>query len=248
MFIEKNQVERSQAGLDKNLFSCELMRLGIPEKHLLKWNIGRGKENRTLFFYQDINGNFCNVKSIVYKPDLHRDKDIPPSYLFIKSDGYKTCLYGENQLKNRAKGFQVILVESEKTAIIGSYTMPDKIWIATGGTNGLTADKAKGLTGANVFIVFDADTPGREASKRAIKVLGSLNIPCKTIDLFQAEGNGYDVADYLIVQLKELKKGIGNLSEAARERFEERAGILEHEAGYCKFEAEKRALIEALKG
>jgi hypothetical protein len=46
----------------------------------------------------------------------------------------KQCLFGEHLLKNSSS--PVMLVESEKTAVVMSHFIPDYIWLATGGKNG----------------------------------------------------------------------------------------------------------------
>ncbi len=241
-YISEFQVIASQVDLHWDRFAAGLMSLGIPESHLIKWNVGRGRNNRTLFFYRAINGKYTNVKEFVYSSDLHRDKSVYPKFIFSKKQNYHICLYGEFQLHNLPRHKPVILVESEKTAVIGSYAMPDKVWIATGGTTGLTRDKAKVLLNRNVSILFDNDKPGRENADRTKEFLESISIHAKVIDLFSERADGWDIADYLIDRLKYLNKAIQNLTEDEREQFEERAAIMEYQGGLSKFKAELQSM------
>jgi hypothetical protein len=238
-YINPYEVLKNQVNIDCNIFFKCLLNLGIPEYHLFKWNIGSTADGGTLFYYQDIKGNFINAKKIIFKPDLHRDKEILPSFIFSKSQGYKTCLYGEFQLKESR---QVILVESEKTAILGAYAMSDRTWIATGGASGLTAEKAKVLKGASVTIAFDADNAGRINAEKAKALLCSLGIRSTIKDLFEDSSDGRDLADYLINILKKLSVQIQQLTPNQREAFEEKAGVLEYMSGRSKYEAELQAL------
>lgn len=71
----------------------------------------------------------------------HRVKE-PHSYvswahreLQLKDFNLKQCLFGEHLLI-RYPDAPVILVESEKTAIVMSHFIPNYVWVATGGING----------------------------------------------------------------------------------------------------------------
>ncbi len=228
--------------LEKNVFTKGLIDLGIEPEYLINWNVGGNNKNETLFYYQDINNNFINVKRISYQNDLHRNKNIPPAYFYKKDNGFGQCLYGEHLLDKATFNIPVILVESEKTALISSYCMPSKLWLATGGANGLTEDKARVLKGRNVFILVDSDPQGRKSAESINRILDQYKIKNSVIDLFKSESNGMDLADYLIEQLKELQiiKSILNSSEL--EHFNERAGILQYQWNLSRYEAELQTL------
>ena len=241
-YVDEQQVLTSQIDLKKDPFAKGLIALGIHKHHLIKWNVGRGENGRTLFFYLNINGKYVNTKEIVYKPDLHRDKTNFPKFLCSKSQGYGQCLYGEWQLQGAKLNTPILLVESEKTAIVASYAMPEKIWIATGGATGLTMDKALVLKGKPVFIVVDSDKAGRSNAGKSQELLKDICRIVKIIDLFPEKDSGQDLADYLICRFNGLSKSISMLSESDLETFEERAGIMEYDGGLSKYEAELKAL------
>lgn len=64
------------------------------------------------------------------------------------------CLFGEHLLKGRP-GDTVCLVESEKSAVIGSGVMPGYVWLATGGKQNLKTEKCECLKGRNVILFPD---------------------------------------------------------------------------------------------
>jgi hypothetical protein len=215
------------------------MDLGIPEMHLLNWNVGCGENGQTLFFYRDRAGRFTNCKEIVYGIDLHRDKGISPKFTFTKTQGYSAGLFGEHNLKEPGK---VVLVESEKTAILCSYWNPKYIWLATGGAGGLTRQKAEVLRGRRVFISVDSDRAGRENAKASVVRLEEIGISAGIVDLHPEKQDGYDMGDNVVDTLRALNVKIANLNTDDREYFEERAAILEYEAGFPKYDAEIQTL------
>jgi hypothetical protein len=110
------------------------------------------------------------------------------------------CLFGEHLLKENNK--PVAIVESEKTAIIASVYLPEKIWLACGGCEGLNIDKCQVLTGRTVTLYPDAGKFGKWSEKAK-----ELRAFCSKVDVFdliekqasEAEReNGFDLADYLV--------------------------------------------------
>lgn len=95
------------------------------------------------------------------------------------SDGAYQLLYGQHRI--HCKPSTVIVVESEKTAYIGSLYAPNIIWLATGGSKGLSSNKIRGLRAANaipdsllqhlskknVVVCFDYDESGETGSEAA---------------------------------------------------------------------------------
>lgn len=108
----------------------------------------------TRFWYKDIEQRWCFDKSMWYKPDGHRIKDLNPARYYKRKYGYKAeCLFGEDSL---VPGRSVFVVESEKTAIICHLEYPDFNWVACGGKNGLKRAKER-LQGWEMYLVPDVD-------------------------------------------------------------------------------------------
>ena len=66
------------------------------------------------------------------------------------------CLFGEHLLSKYPEKV-VILVEAEKTAIIGSGMYPEYVWVAVGGKGFLKEEKLRILEGRTVFLIPDID-------------------------------------------------------------------------------------------
>ena len=91
----------------------------------------------------------------------------------------------------------VVLVESEKTAIVGSYNFPDFCWIASGGSNGLTRQKAKVLANRKVIVVPDCDDAGRNSAERAKNILLEMKASVTICDINTSLNEGEDIADLI---------------------------------------------------
>ena len=165
------------------------------------FDVGAYDLHSTVFWYRDIKNNLVNGKVVKYAPDGHRDKDKPPHFIYKKEDGYGQCLYGEFQLKTYDFTAPIILVESEKTAIWGYHLKPEYVWLATGGVNGLTEEKAKILSGRYVFICVDADKSARDDVERTLAVLTNAGAKPETKDFFQNRSDGFDLADWIVEYL-----------------------------------------------
>jgi hypothetical protein len=173
--------------------------------------IGLADDGATIFWYRDIEGRIVNGKKIYYDR-FKRDKlKQLPHYIYSTTHGYGSCLFGEEQLARdhvRAdmtpfpERALVYLVESEKTAVIGRYLLPNAIWIASGGSSSLTRSKAAVLQGRRVRILYDNDRAGREGAVKAERVLEQCGVNAKivsTSDLFgrtDGLGEGFDLADH----------------------------------------------------
>ena len=108
------------------------------------------------------------------------------------------CLFGEHLLQQRPDAI-VCLVESEKTALIGSGFCPDYIWVATGGKTQL-GEKLNVLQGRKVLVFPDIDATRQWYDK--LSAIPSLNFTFSTIleDEATAEDRTaqIDIADWLI--------------------------------------------------
>ncbi len=126
----------------------------------------------------------------------------------------------------------VAIVESEKSAIIASIIMPELIWLAAGGIQGLSIEKCKVLKGRNVILYPDFGayekwtekakilnslsptnsqeihflSPHGESTRRGIEVREGFNVRYSTVlknsSTPVAKANGLNIADYLINQLR----------------------------------------------
>ena len=81
---------------------------------------------------------------------LKRDKMLPQDFNLVQ------CLFGEHLLTKHPNRV-VALVESEKSAIIGSGIYSDYVWLATGGKSQLSAERLRVLKGRTVCMFPDVD-------------------------------------------------------------------------------------------
>lgn len=170
--------------------------LGIPFSHLKKWGVGT-EGDKTCFIFIDQTHVPVNVKYFKYMENGGRDKSFNAYSLKGKTEGrqeyrYKICLFGEH-LERIDKNRYVILVESEKTAVIASHFYPDYYWRSCASGDGLTDIKALSLKGFKVVWLCDADKKGRENS--SLMTLKRQKIKHKIVDLFPDRNDGYDIAD-----------------------------------------------------
>ena len=189
--------------------SCQTMH--YPNNNLVKWlvsllgeakayaacqryNVGTAKDGATVFWYVDRAGDTRTAKSVRYQPNGKRVKDSGAVYHYESKDGYKLCLFGEHLLTD---GQTVCLVESEKTALVCSVMYSDYVWIATGGANMLSSEKAKALQNCPVILCYDADDAGRRAAQKAQTIFANLGIKNSYKDYFPNKTDGYDLADYV---------------------------------------------------
>ena len=113
-----------------------------------------------------------------------------------------SMFFGEHLLPmNRGK--PVALVESEKTALIASWYLPEYVWLATGGKNGcLNADALRVLRGRQVILYPDLGATEQWGQK--LPLMKSLGIEATIFNFMNDVADdtdksaGYDIADYLL--------------------------------------------------
>lgn len=101
-----------------------------------------GKAN--IFWQADIEGEIRTGKIMCYNEDTgkrRKEEGLLPSWIhtaktILQPFNLHQCFYGENFL-NQFPSKKVMIVESEKTALIAAIYMPEFIWMATGGVSGV---------------------------------------------------------------------------------------------------------------
>lgn len=164
------------------------------------------------WYYRNIHDKLTGAKKMAYnftESGFNRIKDEIPLHLYQRDSGYYPCLFYERDLYLFPHA-KVILLESEKTAAIlrkrFKQHLSEYIYLATGGANGLTDDKAKVLSGREVLICYDCDNgelqkdgtitkpKGREAAQTAlVKLAGICKV--KVVDIDPSLNDGSDLAD-----------------------------------------------------
>lgn len=170
----------------------------------------KGKYDIT-WYYRNIQDKLTGAKRMAY--EFHDDGfnrlDSPPVHIYTRDAGYIPCLFYERDLYSYP-GATVILVESEKTAALLRKKfkpfLKEFIYLAVGGANGLTDEKAAVLAGRKVLICYDCDNgekqpdgtvkgpKGREGAESAHTKLAAI---CQSyiVDINPELNDGTDLAD-----------------------------------------------------
>lgn len=145
-FVDKDLVQATFNEFKSNVFFMYLVKLfGITKAYELQeiYNIGTAKNNGTIYWQQDKEGNFRTGKVMYYGANGKRLKDKNSWYIHrrIKEDfELQQVFFGEHLLSiNEYKDKPIALCESEKTAVIMSEFMPEYVWLASGGANMLNS-------------------------------------------------------------------------------------------------------------
>ena len=170
-------------------------------------------KDRDVVFYQIDRQNRCRTGKIMkYNPATgHRIKDesggsainwvhskLKRSGTLPESWTLTQCLFGEHLLSVYPDK-TVVLVEAEKTAVIGAALVPQCVWLATGG-KGQMNDRVEVLAGRDILAVPDIDGYDKWVEKAAERP--HLNI--KVTDLIKRmalQGDAdakIDIADVII--------------------------------------------------
>ncbi len=163
VYVDKAIVAKTLSHYDSNTFVQFLIsKVGYDKAMatVFKFYIGTAQNNGTIFWQIDQFNKPRTGAKIHYKPDGHRNKEIDVKRLFVLKDGYKPCLFGEHQIHSAASNSLYVIVESEKTAIVGECYMNSLnnrplVWLACSGSNGLTFDKIQCLRNKNVLLAPD---------------------------------------------------------------------------------------------
>ena len=174
------------------------------------YRLGVTKDRSVIFYQIDIQGRVRTGKIIQYNPtDGHRVKNVGVpvdwAHARLKKSGVlpeswtvTQCLFGEHLLPQRPDAI-VCLVESEKTALIGSGFCPQYIWLATGGKTQL-GPKLSVLQGRKVLVFPDIDATVEWREK--LSSIPGLNFTFSTILENEATAEDraaqIDIADYLL--------------------------------------------------
>ena len=181
-----------------------------------RYNVGTAKimAGSTVFWQVDCQGRIRTGKVMLYGNDGHRVKEggsakLTWVHVLKKQTGcqMRQCFFGEHLLPhfpNRT----IILVESEKSALIASHFFPNYLWLATGGCNGcLNATASQVLKGRDVKLLPDLDKTDKWQAKA--KMLRSI---CHSVEVLtwltdrateEQRQRGLDVADFLLEALNE---------------------------------------------
>jgi hypothetical protein len=184
--IDFDMVELSYKSDDINNFKLYLHRkyVGYDVTNALQmYYIGTSANNYTVFWYINQYGKVQKSKEVLYQPNGKRTNKFRVPYK--NDDEHYFCLFGEHLLANNTK--PIILVESEKTAVICSFVFPKFTWLAYSGINGLTYDKLYALRSKEIIIIPDLSRNAVDVIKKKQKDFDYIDINAKIYDLTEGK-------------------------------------------------------------
>ncbi len=209
-------VELSMKDYESNMFTKWLYEIFCEDtvnELIQKYRIGTSdhwkSKRTTVFWFCDISNNCRSGKLMLYGSEGHRIKK-PLDYCnwvhaVIKPDNFNfvQCFFGEHLL-NIPENIQktIIVVESEKSAIVASAYFPNYVWIACGGANGLTTNKCSVLEDRDVILYPDLGKfeLWREKAEDLRTICSSIRVSdyleCNASN--EDRANGFDIVDYLV--------------------------------------------------
>jgi len=210
-YIDMEIMKRTMAGYDNNRFIQYLTGIVGDEsakEATIRYFIGTSKhwDGATVFWQIDQSGHVRTGKIMQYDQTTGKRIKEPVNriswahtVLKLQDFNLSQCLFGEHLLRDTTS--PVAIVESEKTAIIASCYLPDFIWLACGGSEGLNLQKCAILKSRNIILYPDSgqfakwSEKAKELSKICFVSVSNL-IEQNATD--EERQSGFDLADYLV--------------------------------------------------
>lgn len=122
-----------------------------------------------------------------------------------------TVSFGEHLLHSDDIGKAVALVESEKTALLGSLVFPDYVWVAVGGKANFKPERMVALCNRTVIIFPDVDAFDDWKEKARKLFLPKRVIVCDLLERLSSAAEReakVDVGDWFVADL--MERGTAN--------------------------------------
>ena len=191
----------------------------VLERLMEDYRLGATRDGAVIFWQIDRENKVRTGKVMQYNPgDGHRVKDghasavnwihsiLKRQRVLAEEWQLSQCLFGEHLLSVYPDKVAV-LVESEKSAVIGSALFPDYVWLAAGGKSQLREEKLRVLSGRTLLLFPDADAYA-EWKERAdgmtfCKVMVSDLIEKNATP--EQKAAHIDIADWIIYQIRDSR-------------------------------------------
>lgn len=163
-----------------------------------RYRIGDTKDGRTIYWQIDQEDRVRTGKLMAYDPTTgHRVKGVQGAFDWahrhVKNPfQLSQCLYGLHLIKENKP---IAIVESEKSAIVGSMAIPTYIWMATGGKQNFRLMDA--VSGRDVTLFPDLGAY-EDWSTHAAKYGFKISRVLEDIATDEDRTNGFDIADYIL--------------------------------------------------
>ncbi len=192
-------------------FLINLFGVDVASQLVSRYFIATSKHwnGATVFWQIDTQGKIRTGKIMLYNPKTGKRIKEPFSHfnwvhkaLKLPEFELRQCLFGEHLLFDKTK--PVAIVESEKTAVIASAYLPQFIWLAVGGSDGLNSDKLSIIKNRLIILFPDLkmfDKWRLKANELMTKLVGYSIVVSDHLELNANDRErelGLDIADYLI--------------------------------------------------
>ncbi|HLV38268.1 DUF6371 domain-containing protein [Xanthomarina sp.] len=215
-FHDQNIIEKFGKNYMDNNFIRYLLTIFDPvdvREVILKYLIGTSNHWRgsTVFYQIDEKNDIHAGKVMLYDKKTGKRVKKPFSFvtwlhrvLRIKDFVLQQCLFGLHRLTDECEIKTIIIVESEKTAIVMSVFRRDIIWMATGSKSNFKAELLKPLKGREI-IAYPDKTEYENWNKTAKHLRNEgFNIKCSKLMEENGLEDGDDLVDFIISQKRAL--------------------------------------------
>ncbi len=213
-YIPKDDMMKNLTHYEMNplfLYLSEIWGEAKTVQLMARYNVGTSKKwgGSAVFWQVDVKGQIRTGKIMLYDPKTgHRVKEPHSHVCWVHSElklpdfHMRQCLFGEHLLMKNPT-MPVAIVESEKTALIGTAFVPDILWLATGGMNGcFNAETMSVLKDRNVTLF--PDLGAFEIWSQKASILSGICQRVVVSDLLEKNvtdeqrSHGLDIADFLL--------------------------------------------------
>ncbi|MDR3220128.1 MAG: toprim domain-containing protein [Dysgonamonadaceae bacterium] len=210
-YIDTELLKKSLHGYEDNRLIQYLRGVAgdkAAKEAINRYFIGTSKhwDGATVFWQIDANKKIHTGKIMQYNSNTGKRVKEPVNkiqwvhaILKLPDFNLSQCLFGEHLLIDKNK--TIVIVESEKTAIIASVYLPNFIWLACGGCGNLSLKLCEALKGRNVILYPDAGKYNEWNEKtKAISTICTISVS-SLIEKQATEAElkaGFDLADYLV--------------------------------------------------
>lgn len=160
------------------------------------------QQQYTAFWYVDSRGTIQAKKQVIYNLNGKRDRESPYG---IVMRGRPFCFFGEHLLRGNSTA--VVIVESEKTAVLCSILIDSVVWLATGGSGNFDKLLSRDcLHGRTVYVCADSDkvdewrniATKHQQTHGGIFLLNDMKLQNELLNLNGKEDIGDKAVNYLI--------------------------------------------------
>ncbi len=184
---------------------------------LKRYFIGTWADGRTVFWQIDKNRQIRTGKLMLYDAETGRrikgkqiswvHSELKRKMILPSDFSFEQCFFGEYLLSEDAEK-PVAIVESEKTAVVANLCMPKFLWLATGGSANLKAEKLQFINQQRQIVLFPDSSKFEQWTAIAQVTKQKYGSNIRVFDLLEKrlssdeKKEDYDIADFLLKDVR----------------------------------------------